>query len=209
MKKLAIMLVAFAVVVGGVATPALAGPYFSVNGGVVWIEDSDLSFDGYNNVAELSYDTGYSVSAALGNAYGNGVRAELEIPYRTNEFDDVVILGVVSVPVDGDISTWGLMANAYYDFATNAGLTPFVGAGIGFVNVRFDSETSDDDAVFAYQFMAGCGFPLSKDVTFDLQYRFFATQDPEFEARDPDFGKVKLESEYMTHNLMLGLRFNF
>jgi opacity protein-like surface antigen len=46
-------------------------------------------------------------------------------------------------------------------------------------------------------------------VTLDLQYRFYATDDPEFEVNDPDLGKITFESEYMTHNVMAGLRFNF
>ena len=210
MKKLAIMLVAFAVVVGGVATPALAGPYFSVNGGAAWVEDSDLSVSGFGNIAEFSYETGYVVNAAFGNAYANGLRLELEIPYRTNDLDEISVLGPSLGTIDGEVSAWGGMINVYYDFDTGSAVKPFIGAGIGIADIELEIEgSSEDDNVFAYQLMAGMGFAISKDVTLDLQYRFYATDDPEFDISDPDNGKVTLESEYMTHNVMLGLRFNF
>jgi opacity protein-like surface antigen len=204
MKKLAIMLVAFAVVVGGVATPALAGPYFSVNAGAVWVEDSDLPANEFIN--ELSYKTGYGITAALGNAYDSGFRAEVEVAYRINSLDEEAF--VVEVPsigdelfeIDGDISSWGVMANGYYDFANSTAFKPFIGAGVGYVNVRLEDDGREDDSVFAYQLMAGCGYAMSNSVTFDLQYRYFATDDPDFDG---------LELDYRTHNLLAGLRFDF
>lgn len=205
MKTLSIVLLAMALVVGGIASPALAGPYFSVNAGAVWVNDSDLDIDFLGNIGELSYDTGYGVNAAFGNAYGSGVRSELEVAYRTNDVDEISISGLGSGSVDGEVSSWGLMVNVYYDFDTGSAVKPFVGAGIGFANVDLELEgESDDDNVFAYQVMAGFGFAVSKAVTLDLQYRFFATDDPSYKIEG-----VGVDSEYLTHNVMAGLRFNF
>ena len=200
MKKLAIVLAALAMVAGGAVTTALAGPYLSLNGGAVWVDDSDLSggdFDG-----ELSYDAGYVVNAAFGNAYANGVRAELELAYRQSDIDELSIDGWDSGSVDGDVSAVAGMVNAYYDFDTGSEFKPFIGAGLGYASVELDADDggSEDDGVFAYQLMAGVGFAVSKQVSLDLQYRFFATEDPEFDD---------VESEYMTHNAMIGVRFNF
>jgi opacity protein-like surface antigen len=210
MKKLTIVLMAMALVVGGVASPALAGPYFSINGGAVWVNDADLSIDGYGKFGELTFETGYSVSAAFGNSYSSGFRSEVEFAYRTNDLDD----GKVSVPelslyeagpIDGELSSWAVMINGYYDFDTGSALKPFIGAGLGYANVDLELESeSDDDGVFAYQLMAGLGFAISKEVSFDLQYRFFATDDPMYSI----YG-IALEYEYMTHNVMAGLRFSF
>ena len=209
MKKLAIVLVAAILIAGGMAAPALAGPYFSVNGGAVWVEDSDISDDDPDvSFEELSYDTGYVVNAALGQAYSNGVRAELELAYRTNDLDDLKLTFFgfpASIPVGGEVTSWGFLANAYYDFPTQSAIRPFIGAGIGAVNVDIDLKVdgvsdSEDDWVFAYQLMAGFGIAVTKDVMFDVQYRFLGTDDPDFDG---------IEVEYMTHNVMAGLRFNF
>jgi len=205
MKKFTISLLAMALVVGGSVAPALAGPYFSVNAGAVWVNDSDLDIDFLGDIGELSYDAGYGVNAAFGNAYGNGVRSELELAYRTNDIDEISISGLGSGSIDGEVSSWGLMVNVYYDFDTGSAIKPFVGAGIGFANVDLELEgESDDDNVFAYQAMAGVGFAVSKAVTLDLQYRFYATDDPSYK-----FEGMGVDSEYMTHNVMAGLRFNF
>jgi OmpA-OmpF porin, OOP family len=102
--------------------------------------------------------------------------------------------------IDGDISSWGVMANGYYDFANGSAFKPFIGAGVGYVNVRLENGGREDDSVFAYQLMAGCGYALNKDVIFDLQYRYFSADDPDFDG---------FELDYVTHNVMAGLRFSF
>ena len=59
--------------------------------------------------------------------------------------------------------------------------------------------------MFAYQLILGVSFAsvetLSVEtLSVDLQYRYFATDDPEFDD---------LDAEYSTHNLMIGLRQSF
>jgi len=41
---------------------------------------------------------------------------------------------------------------------------------------------SEDDTVFAYQIGAGAGYAVNKNITIDLKYRYFATEDPDFEG---------------------------
>ena len=60
--------------------------------------------------------------------------------------------------------------------------------------------------VFAYQAAAGVGYAVSKEVTLDLGYKYFATAKPSFKVLGT---AVKVEGEYMSHNLLLGVRYNF
>ena len=94
------------------------------------------------------------------------------------------------------------MGNAYYDFSTEGSFSPYIGAGLGYANVEADLDDfgDEDDNVFAYQFILGGSFASSETLSVDLQYRYFATDDPEFDG---------LEAEYSTHNLMIGLRQSF
>jgi opacity protein-like surface antigen len=62
----------------------------------------------------------------------------------------------------------------------------------------------ESDTVFAYQFIGGVAFPVSKQLTIDLNYRYFATTDPSF-----PHGVGRLVVEYGGSNLLLGLRYNF
>ena len=183
--------------------------YVGINAGATWVDDADFSIQGDDTDAELSFDAGYGVGLAFGHSYTNGMRSEVEVFYRANDIDEfstprrVIDAG----ESDGEVTSWGAMINGYYDFPASERIKPFIGAGIGYANVEYDSdnlEDSVDDDVFAYQAMAGCGIAVSKEVTIDLQYRFLATDDPEF-----DDSGIEVETEYMTHNVMLGLRFSF
>jgi len=176
---------------------AFAAPYVSGNVGAVWLEDSD-----FGDEAEISFDTGFGITAAIGNAYENGLRGEVEFGYRTSdmdEFDSDFGSGSIN---DGDISTISLMVNGYYDFRPKETICPFIGAGIGYANVEGDIDElgSEDDNVFAYQVAVGVAFAINPQTKIDVQYRYFDTDDGDFD---------NLEVEYGTHNAMLGVRYSF
>lgn len=199
MKNPAITLIALTMILGLGMSTASAEMYFSGDAGAVWVEDSDID-DGIDT-GEISFDTGYGLTAALGHVYGNGFRTEAEFGYRNNDMDELSAFGL-SAPISGDISTISLMVNGFYDFMSDSTMTPFIGAGLGFANIEADIDDfgSDDDNVFAYQLAAGIAFAVNPSLNIDLQYRFFGTEDPEFDV---------LEAEYTTHNVMIGFRQNF
>jgi len=204
MKKISVVSVMLALLVGLGANNAWAGNYVSGNLGAVFVEDAD--WDDRWDSGEFTFDTGIGLTAALGSTLGNGARGEIELGYRSNDFDKVKFDGGGSYGLDGDVSTLSLMGNAYYDFPVGGPLTPFIGGGLGIANITADIDDvgDDDDTVFAYQFILGAGLVASEVVTVDLQYRYFATSDPEFED---EFDS--LDTEYATHNLMVGVRYSF
>jgi len=199
MKNILVGFLAFVVTGFGVST-SFAGTYISGNLGAVVVNDSDLD-DGVDT-GEFTFDTGFGFVGALGSSIQNGGRIEAELGYRKNDFDEIKIDGFGKGDIDGDITSLSLMGNAYYDFSTEGSFTPYIGAGLGFANIEADIDNidSEDDTVFAYQFILGGSFVSSETLSVDLQYRYFATDDPEFEGT---------EAEYSTHNLMIGLRQSF
>jgi opacity protein-like surface antigen len=201
MKKVSVGLLVLAMMLGWGISIACAAPYVSGNLGLVWVEDSDFKTD-FGDRAEISFDTGFGITGAIGNAFDNGFRAEGELGYRTNDMDEFSAPGFGSESIDGDISALSLMANGYYDFMPGNTVSPFVGFGIGFANVEADIDFagSEDDNVLAYQLAAGVAFPVNPNMNVDLQYRLFGTEDPDFDD---------VEAEYTTHNLMVGLRYSF
>ena len=218
MKKLSVVLMALAIMLG-VGGTADAAPYVSLNMGTVWVNDSDYSYAEYGydytyrDEGEFSFDPGFVVSAAIGNDFGNGFRLEMEYSFRANDlekaegteyYQDYYVndSNDYSESLGGDVMTNSLMANVFYDFAPSSPVSPFIGGGIGFANIEgdIDFQGNEDDDVFAYQLGAGIAFALNPKMKIDVQYRFFATEDPDF------YG---LEAEYLTHNLMIGLRTSF
>lgn len=210
MKKFVVLMV-MVMVLGLVgASVVFAAPYASLNAGTVWVEDSGFSesADGISVNGDISFDTGYGITAALGNTYDSVLRAELEFGYRKSDMDELsgtfsdgetTISG--SGSIGGNYTTVSLMANIFYDFMPKSTFSPFIGAGIGYANVNVDIESdTEDDNVFAYQAAAGVAFTLSQQTKLDVQYRYFATS-------DLDLGGV--DFEYASHNAMLGLRFSY
>jgi len=194
-----------------VAAPVFAaGGYLGIEGGAVWPEDVSLS--GGN----LSFDTGWSLGAVAGYNFGTW-RLEGEYAYRSNDGSATVSAGTsgVSETGGGDTVTNALMLNAFYDFRmVSPTVYPYLGAGMGFAWVDQEVTTpsfrvDDSDTVFAYQFIAGIGFDLSKAFTMALDYRYFATADPSYSYNTTTGTSGSFNSESKSSNVMLTLRFNF
>jgi opacity protein-like surface antigen len=183
---------------------ALAGPYMSLSGGAVFLEDSDGAVNGTE--VETDFDVGFVVSGAAGYAFDLGLgtlRTEVEIAYRQNDVDETSALGVTTPGGDIQMSALSGMMNAALDVATGTIVTPYVLVGIGAANLNLESDDLDfdeDDVVFAYQAGAGLGFAVTERITLFTGYRYFATHDSEFEG---------VEVEYHSHNVEAGVRVEF
>ena len=204
--------VALALCLSLFAAPAFAaGPYFAVEGGVLWLSDSSFDVAGFN-LGDIEFDTGWGIGLAGGYDFGT-YRLELEVPYRSTDVDKFTD-STGSTSLSGDVSSTALMVNAFYDFRMiSPAVVPYLGAGIGAAYVTADVSDDvgqvldDDDTVFAYQFIAGVAFPVSKQLAIDVNYRYFATDDPNFEISNS--GGLSGDAEYSSHNVFVGLRFNF
>lgn len=174
------------------------GAYVSGNLGVSFLEDSDLSASGMS--AELEFDAGAALGLAAGYNLG-AFRVEGELGYAKNDIDKATITGLGSGRVSGDVTSLSFLVNGYYDFVNSSPFTPYVSAGIGFARLDASLEGGDDDDdVLAYQVGVGVGYAVNEKVTIDLKYRYFATDDPKFDG---------IDAEYASHNIFLGIRYNF
>lgn len=179
--------------------------YLNGNLGAVWLLNSDLSqSNGTDGTAE--YDVGFGITGAVGYDFGI-FRIEGEVGYRANDYDKVAASGQSKVKTGGDVTGWDFMANGYLDIETGTPFTPYLGGGIGFaildsssVNAGGITIKNGDDTVFAYQGIAGGAYSISKAWMIQLEYRFFGTT-------NPTYGST--ESQYMSNNLFVGMRYNF
>ncbi|MHB8808672.1 MAG: outer membrane protein [Desulfobulbaceae bacterium] len=184
------------------------GPYVSVNAGVAVLSDSDVTDSTAPGIdLELSYDPGWAIGAAVGYRFSN-FRVEGEVAYQENDIDESSAFGI-SIDSSGDVNGTAFLVNGYYDFINTSAFTPFITAGLGYANVEINDygipgsglgRYSDDDSVFAYQVGVGVGYAVNENVTIDAWYRYFATEDPEFDTA---------EVEVSSHNFLVGARFSF
>lgn len=182
---------------------AAEGPYVGGNLGFGFLHSSGLDGSG-----ELYYDNGFALGLVMGYNLGQ-MRVEGEFGYTKSEINRLKYQGFGSRSLDnGDETSTSFLLNGYYDLLTISGFTPYVSAGVGFARLEINDFNNvfgspvgnDNDSVFAYQVGFGVGYELSKEVTIDLKYRYFATE-------DPSFGGVK--SDYNNQQILVGVRYNF
>ena len=143
----------------------VSGLYVGAGAGVNFMQESKFNALGYG--AKIETKPGWAAVGALGWGFGNGLRAEVEGNYRTNDVDKSKVNGAGTVGGRGTLSNYGVMANVLYDFQTGTPFTPYVGVGAGYGWFETNkyrasspalgvSATSDDTAgAFAYQAIAG------------------------------------------------------
>ena len=198
------------------ANPAWPNWYVGVKGGLNWLQDADVKG---SNSGKVSFDDGYSLSAALGytpaftlTSVGKG-RFELEYRYSKNDLDKGTISGVSGI-LGGEQESNAIMFNGYYDFAlSSTHWSPYLGAGIGYADVNVDSDfngialTRDNDNAFAWQLMAGIGYSPENMpfTTWSLGYRYFTTSDLQLTTTAGTGIKV----ENSNHNLEAGVAMKF
>jgi len=166
---------------------------------------NDVHDDGIN----IDFDTGMAFTLAVGNDFGKG-RIEGEFAYQENNFNKISAWGE-SVGLTGDVTFFSFLINGYYNIINNKIFTPYVSAGFGVVRAKINdlnafgsglSDEKDKDTLFGYQIGAGIEYTLKKDVFIDVRYRYFITSDNFFNFTDS-------ETDFDSHNLLLGLRVSF
>jgi opacity protein-like surface antigen len=171
---------------------SVKAPYVSVQGGMAFLKDSDVS--GFKK-GSVGFDDDYAFGVAVGNKFGK-VRAEAELGYQENDVDK---------PKSGDMKAYTFLVNGYYDFINKTKFTPYVTAGIGVakVDARINKFAHVDNMGLAYQAGVGVAYAINSKLTVDLKYRYLAVADLSGIELD------KSNPEFATNNIFLGLRYNF
>lgn len=151
------------------------GFYVSVGGGVNWIDEVN------DGTVTLDFETGYTGIIAGGydfgeNNAGGAFRVEGEFSYTNTGYEEGRVLGV-SVPIGGDVEQYGFMVNALYDFFAEDSFSPYIGVGVGVVDVESKATvgniTAGSDATeIAYRGLAGVALDVTDNVALDLGFRF-------------------------------------
>lgn len=216
------------------AAQAYEGLYGAIGAGVTIFDgDTDINNDGSNGSGPFAFDSsqehdlGIGIYAALGYAYTNNLRAELEFSYRSNDIDSIDpdgagFSGWPTGTITGDVSTLAVMGNLLYDFeGISSFATPYIGLGIGFANVDHDISGTNpvgspattiayggDRFTLAYQAIAGLAFDLAEGLILDVSYRYFDTKKRSYDGALGG-SAATFESAYNNHNLFAGLRWDF
>ncbi|MFZ4410836.1 MAG: OmpA family protein [Paracraurococcus sp.] len=205
----------------------VSGLYVGAGVGANFMNESKFTALGY--AAKIETKTGYAAVGSIGWGFGNGLRAEIEGNYRTNDVEKSKVNGGGTVGGRGTLNNYGAMANVLYDIQTGTPFVPYIGAGVGYGWFETNkyrassptlglSATSDDVAGnFAYQGIAGIGYNLGAGLTLTTEYRFFGMTDPKVNGQIRSgagpAGTVLLSGDVKpstyNHSVLIGLRYAF
>jgi OOP family OmpA-OmpF porin len=223
----------------------MTGISIGAGAGWNWLQDTDVNvrgtaasvlrsaIPGADSNGKLESEDGWVGVLSVGWGFGNGLRAELEGNFRENSTDSLSGFGAQRFNnIGGKTRNWGAMANVYYDFDLEAlfggprWVQPYLGAGIGWARTQLDGVDGvtingtrllidGEDDVFAYQGIAGLGFPIPSvpGLAITTEYRFFGTTKPEIGTRVTSptgaVGRSNIELSNDNHSVMVGLRYAF
>lgn len=201
--------------------PPDEGPIFRLGVGPSFFQDSKLTqFSGPGIPttgpvpSTVDYDTGLAFDAALGWAFNRYAALDFETGF----------IGAKINNVPGYISDNSRLYNV--PFLVNFTLSypiprtilvPYIGAGIGGADVIFDADNfnngidgvvgSENDVVLAGQAFAGLRFQFARHASFDLGYKFLATDRPTVSYPPDDF-KVGF-SGLRAHSVLFAFKLDF
>lgn len=129
-----------------------------------------------------NYRTGYIVAGTLGYRWCYGLRLEAEYAFRRNSLTKIHFFGR-SFPIHGHFQSSSYMANVLWDLPLATwgyqccGVHPFIGGGIGYDVQRVHGKNQDlvfnqKKRHFAWQVVAGIGYPLFCSTEISLEYKF-------------------------------------
>ncbi|MDH6231148.1 opacity protein-like surface antigen [Mesorhizobium soli] len=196
-----------------------SGPeYVPVEIGSSWYLRGDVTYNTnrpVNRFSWLGHDTDnsrFGGEVGFGYHFTDYLRADLTSGFVSRDkfsFDDR------TDRFEAKNHVWSGLANGYVDLGTYAGVTPYLGAGLGFLyahrEIDIDSPTlgvkgdwSEHKYSFAYALNAGLSYRFTPNTSVDLAYRFLSA--PDLQHLDMDSQTIRKGVNY--HQVKLGLRYD-
>ncbi|WGM37839.1 OmpA family protein [Caulobacter sp. NIBR1757] len=181
-----------------------SGWYGAVDLGYHWSDDTN--YDSALGSINVDPDDSWMGAARLGYRLSPHWRVELEGAYRPGE------IPAGGFFTGGDFEVWSLMGNVIVDLIPDGDLSPFVGVGAGIAGAQADATVppflvvDDSDAVWAWQAIAGVTAKATDQINVDLTYRYFQTDDFEFE--NPGTAGP-LSGKFNDQSVTVGIRYSF
>jgi opacity protein-like surface antigen len=148
------------------------------------------------------------------------LRTEAEVNYRQSELDDIA-----GARTTGRQKVLGFMGNVLFDIdlGENSRFRPYIGggAGVGYTkwkNVQADPSGTfplggprydDRDKGFQWQAIGGFNHAINENMDGFIEYRYIGIENLKFHTRTPLGFSAASRHNDRSHNLLLGVRFNF
>ncbi|MBI1622328.1 outer membrane protein [Aquamicrobium zhengzhouense] len=190
--------------------------YVPVEIGNGWYLRGDVGYDFarplYNWVGPYKVDNNrWSGSIGVGYHFSEHIRGDITASYLGKDDLNGRIFGT---DYEASHTVWSGMVNGYLDIATVVGITPYIGAGVGFTHSRHKIsldpsflgtvDLADRQFNFAYSLMAGASYKVTDNVSIDAGYTFLHT--PKMDYLDTE--RLEIREGQQQHLLKVGLRYD-
>lgn len=218
-KRILLASSALAVLAAAQQAQAASDMYVSVLGGANFVQEQSRNFSSTESFS-IDPDTGFVIGGVIGTRLTNwakGLRVEMEAGYRRNDMGGAWTTDTGSTGgfLDGNLSTFSIMANLWYDIDIGHKIVPYIGGGVGWARTHAEVarvETFDDSGTtydfrnsverdnngFAWQLGLGFNYEVAQDVQVGLGYRYFVG--PKFGDSYYDQGLVTFNSDSRVDN---------
>lgn len=213
MKRLGWMFLAALLAVSPVA--AEGSWYADVFAGFGETDDTSFGVLGTSTIA-TTFDSNFAYGVTFGYDFDNAWRVEGELTRREADVDTHDLDGGGAIAGSfGEGNSTAIFANIFYDFENDSRVTPYVGGGIGTVQVDYANfgvpglaALDDDDDVFGFQLAAGIAVDINDTVAFRTDLRLLEPGDAELTSSAAT-GSTTSDVSYSSLDVTVGLRFNF
>ncbi|MDX7953218.1 outer membrane beta-barrel protein [Lichenihabitans sp. Uapishka_5] len=169
-------------------------------------------------------DWNYGVGGGVGYKLNSYFRTDLTGDYLGPEKTVQTVYGVNETwSAKSNLRRFDVLTNAYLDLGTWAGLTPYIGAGVGVAGVRLDGSYEHSAPLtggydyykisgktrydLAWAAMAGVTYNLSQNLLIDVGYRYLDLGSytvPHYAVSSFNVGS---KADLTSHQIRAGLRY--
>lgn len=171
----------------------------------------DIEFNDTVGKLEMEFEGNYAIGAAVGYKVSRTMSVEGEISYRTAKAEKVSF-ATVNQTAKPEVKSTAFMLNGIAQLGRGT-FKPYIGLGIGVATIEMERFTGTtftflggDTTELAYQLIAGVGYEVMPKVQLTLDYRYFATAEPE--ATKSGGGTASI-TPFASHSFLVGARYNF
>ena len=169
------------------------------------------TFSSSSTFFDADFDDTWNIGAGLGYIFNDWFRADITADYR--------FPADWNGPAATSVSVSTILLNGYASLGNFSGISPYVGAGVGFAYVEWDTlsfpafflpdAATVDNWRIAYALMAGISFEVTDNLAIDTGYRFTGVNDGQLVAPfGPFFGGADYTDLYI-HEFRIGMRYRF
>ena len=165
-----------------------------------------------------------SFSIGMGYRFNDFLRVDATVGYLSGSDASLNYTTALPSAVSASVENrmYNAMLNGYVDLGTFAGLTPYIGGGVGIVWNRRSYSFSEDFAdpmladteftdrarnyAFAYSLGGGVSYAVTPNLSLDLGYLYTSSPDAE-RARITSPTTYAIDKGFDAHEVKLGLRY--